>query len=483
MATAEVGDEQFLERLLVPARLSLICRGDNVLGYNPAFNVWHRIDPAAAAMLRWLRAGRDRQGLRDYVARHTPLGETGEPLIRTAEKLVLRRLLYLDHEPALQPVVHPDAPLGTVYWITTQKCNLRCTYCYQDAARPRAEELSTDEGKAVIDQAHAAGAQTFVFTGGEPFSRRDLLELAAYSKSKGLRTNVITNGAFINVHNIDRVASIFDLVTVSLDHLIPEHHDRIRGHRSWEKAIRAIDLLLEAGVSVDINSVLSRHGIEDLAALVGLRRAKRIGMHKIVPQFPMGRGGTSRGDELSANQLLGLSDQMAQVSGASRPGTPGATEEESTPSGKGDVRDHCGAGLSEVSVDPEGWVYPCKLLQYPELRAGNIRDTSIATLYATDPILQKAQASTSDVLPTCRTCIIQRGCGGGCRGIHYSFTGHYDEAAPIFCSYLRRTFEVKAWRSTGEVPAARRNEWADPSIDGSSTPAVMLGMPTLRSNP
>lgn len=479
-ATATVAPEHLLERLVVPSRLSLICRGEHVLGYNPGLNVWHQLDSAGAAMLRWLRAGRDRLGLVDYVARYASGTDAAQVASETAKKLVLRRLLYLDNEPPLPPVLHPEMPLGTVYWITTQKCNLRCTYCYQDAARPRASELSTTEGKALIEQAQEAGARTFVFTGGEPFSRRDLLELAAHSKSKGLRTTVITNGAYINVHNVAEVARTFDLVTVSLDHLIPEHHDRVRGRRSWDKAIRAIDLLLEAEVPVDINSVLSRYGLIDLVELVRLKRVKRIGVHKIVPQFPMGRGGSSRGDELSADQLLSLSDQMAAALRAVEGVPAGGTEEESTSSAKGEIRDHCGAGLSEVSVDPEGWLYPCKLLQYPELRAGNVRASSIALLYASDPILRGVRTSTADALPTCRTCIIHRACGGGCRGIHYSFTGKYDEAASIFCSYLRRTFEVKAWRSTGEVPEPRRSEWVMPIDNDPQSPVVMLRMPTLR---
>jgi MoaA/NifB/PqqE/SkfB family radical SAM enzyme len=67
----------------------------------------------------------------------------------------------------------PSHPLSTVYWICTQACNLRCTYCYQDASVARDRELSTAEGYDLVDQAIEAGARTFVFTGGEPFHRRD----------------------------------------------------------------------------------------------------------------------------------------------------------------------------------------------------------------------------------------------------------------------------------------------------------------------
>ena len=96
-------------------------------------------------------------------------------------------MLYLDQEPKSPEIVHPANTLETVYWICTQLCNLRCTYCYQDATVRRPHELSTDEGKSLVDQTVAAGADTFIFTGGEPFSRPDLLEIARYSKSRGFR--------------------------------------------------------------------------------------------------------------------------------------------------------------------------------------------------------------------------------------------------------------------------------------------------------
>lgn len=39
-----------------------------------------------------------------------------------------------------------------VSWMTTNKCNLRCEHCYQDAADCDSRELTTVEGKAMIEQ-------------------------------------------------------------------------------------------------------------------------------------------------------------------------------------------------------------------------------------------------------------------------------------------------------------------------------------------
>jgi radical SAM protein with 4Fe4S-binding SPASM domain len=415
-----------------------------------------------AETLRWLRAGRDRGGL-DAHLRHRFPTFPGETLNVDAivQWLALRRLLYLDDAPSILPPTVPEHPLSAVYWVCTQKCNLRCTYCYQEATVARPNELTTDEALGLVDQVVEAGASTFVITGGEPFSRRDMMQVASYSKSRGLATNVITNGGYITAKSVGQVAEVFDLVTISLDHVKPEHHDRFRGKGSWEHAARAIDLLLEKDVPVEVNSTLTAPGYGDLQELLQLSRQKRIRRHKIVPQFPMGRASLHRGDELEADDLLRLNDEMYSINEQLDSDQPRQLTAEGTGGDKGSHRLHCGAGLSEVSVDPEGWVYPCRLLQYQQFRSGSIRDSRLIDIYQADPSIRGVQRTTVKQLQPCATCIIRDACGGGCRGIHFSFTNDYLKAHPLFCAYLRRSFEVKAWKSTGNVPLPRGGHYTD----------------------
>lgn len=61
-----------------------------------------------------------------------------------------------------------------VSWMTTNKCNLKCVHCYQDAEEATDRELSTDEGKKMIDEIARAGFKVMIFSGGEPLVRRYL---------------------------------------------------------------------------------------------------------------------------------------------------------------------------------------------------------------------------------------------------------------------------------------------------------------------
>ena len=298
-----------LSRVVVPSRLSLIVRGNQTVGYNSDLNVFHRLDDQAAELLRWLRAGRDRNALAVHLERRFGLSCPDEKLDETLRWTILRQLLYLDKEPTSPPTFSNELP-STIYWICTQACNLQCTYCYQDASEARAGELSTAEGLDLVDQAVEAHASTFIFTGGEPFHRRDLLEIARYSKKRGLQTNVITNGSYITPQNAQEVSLVFDKISISLDHAVAVYHDSLRGKGSWQRAAKSIELLLQAGANIDINSVVSRPGLQEIDKLLAFIKSRTIGQHRITPRYPMGRGAEGRSDELTPKELLELEDNL-----------------------------------------------------------------------------------------------------------------------------------------------------------------------------
>ena len=84
-----------------------------------------------------------------------------------------------------------------VSWMTTNQCNLKCSHCYQDAGNQKDAELTTAEGKKLIDEIARAGFKIMIFSGGEPLMRPDIYELVAYAASKGLRPVFGTNGTLI----------------------------------------------------------------------------------------------------------------------------------------------------------------------------------------------------------------------------------------------------------------------------------------------
>ena len=64
-----------------------------------------------------------------------------------------------------------------VSWMTTNKCNLRCKHCYQNAGESRAEELTTAEARELIDGIVRAGFKIMIFSGGEALTLAGILFL------------------------------------------------------------------------------------------------------------------------------------------------------------------------------------------------------------------------------------------------------------------------------------------------------------------
>jgi MoaA/NifB/PqqE/SkfB family radical SAM enzyme len=85
-----------------------------------------------------------------------------------------------------------------VVWNVTRRCNLKCVHCYAHAKDiPFDNELTTEQGKELIDDLAAFGAPVMLFSGGEPLVRKDLPQLAAYAVEKGMRAVISTNGTLI----------------------------------------------------------------------------------------------------------------------------------------------------------------------------------------------------------------------------------------------------------------------------------------------
>jgi MoaA/NifB/PqqE/SkfB family radical SAM enzyme len=80
----------------------------------------------------------------------------------------------------------------------TYRCNVKCEFCFlkDSVLYQKRDELGVQEIGRLADQARPYGA-SFFLTGGEPFLRKDLPEVVAAIKSRGLKVGVNTNGLLV----------------------------------------------------------------------------------------------------------------------------------------------------------------------------------------------------------------------------------------------------------------------------------------------
>ncbi len=137
------------------------------------------------------------------------------------------------------PLIAPDILQVSL----TYKCNLRCKMCNIMNLPQQEDELSTEQVFHIIDEAKANGIKQILFTGGEPFLRKDIFEICQYSSEKGLMNIVTTNGTLIDENLAEAIfTSGINHIHFSLDGT-EESNDFFRGSGVFSKVIKAIQLL------------------------------------------------------------------------------------------------------------------------------------------------------------------------------------------------------------------------------------------------
>lgn len=164
------------------------------------------------------------------------------------------------------------APIGVQFEVT-YRCNLKCIQCYNQSGEGKPGELSAEEWYSVARQAGEIGVMEAVISGGEPFLRKEeTLRIMEILDSYGVYFILITNGWFVDKELVDQLKKFkYNWVQVSIDGARPEIHDSIRGVRgSWERAVKAVYLFLEAGLPTTIAHVLMRSNFETLEEMIDL---------------------------------------------------------------------------------------------------------------------------------------------------------------------------------------------------------------------
>jgi 12,18-didecarboxysiroheme deacetylase len=159
-----------------------------------------------------------------------------------------------------------------VVWNITRRCNLKCLHCYAHARNiPFDNELTTMEGKKLIDDLAGFGVPVLLISGGEPLVRKDLPELAAYAVEKGMRAVISTNGTLITPQMADTLKKIgLSYVGISLDGM-EEINDRFRGVKgAFKSALKGIENCKKAGIKVGLRFTINKINVGEIPDLFRL---------------------------------------------------------------------------------------------------------------------------------------------------------------------------------------------------------------------
>lgn len=320
----------------------------------------------------------------------------------------------------------------------TGRCNLRCRYCFYSNEMAGLADLPSEQWLAFFRELGNLAVQRVTLSGGEVFCRPDLFALIDGIIDSRMRYGLLTNGTLIDEKTISAFAIgkrrlRLDSIQISIDGSCASIHNKSRPPDSFDRAIRGLQLLQEAGLPVTVRVTVNRHNIDDLeniAALlldeIGLpsfstNEAQEMGTARchgqdvVLTWAERHRAGTilfdlkqRYRDRLNASAgPLAVAEQLADMEER-------ITQGETEMGGRGTLSS-CGGVFSKMAVLHDGSMVPCNLL--PEMTMGTVGKTPLQETWLHHPFInamRQRQKISLHSLPGCKDCKFIGFCSGGC---------------------------------------------------------------------
>ena len=317
-----------------------------------------------------------------------------------------------------------------ISWNTTFKCNLRCAHCYMDSGEnANLYELTTEEGKDLIDQLSELSKPVLILSGGEPLLRKDIFELASYGTEKGLKMAMGTNGTLIDDETAEKlIDSGVRSVAVSMDSSKPELHDEFRGVKgAWKRSIEGVKACQRHGIAVRFNTTVTQQNFNDIENILTLAESLDLLDVQLFFLVPTGRGKEvvditpEMYERMIEEVLMKYSNHPMTVKPTCAPQFMRIADQMGLNTSR--WTRGCIAGMSYGRIYPQGEVTPCP---YLPIKLGNIRDTPFKEIWMNSPILKQLRDFTQ-LKGRCGVCEYKEKCGG-CRARAYGLTTEFMDA-------------------------------------------------------
>ena len=309
------------------------------------------------------------------------------------------------------------APLGLLAELT-HRCPLACPYCSNPIdLEERGGELDAGTWFRVFREAAAMGVLQVHLSGGEPASRRDLVEIVAFAREAGLYTNLITSAIGIDARRLARLQRAgLDHVQLSLQDVDAACADRIAGYPGAHT--RKLDFarsVVGLGLALTVNAVIHRSNIDRVAALVETAASLGAGRVEIAHAQYYGWALRNRAALMPTREQV---EHAMREMESLRPHYHGRLVIDLViPDYYARRPKACvgGWGRRSLNVTPSGRVLPCHAAEtIPGLQFWSVGDRPLDEIWRDSPAF-RAFRGTDWMAAPCRNCEWRAIDYGGCR--------------------------------------------------------------------
>jgi SynChlorMet cassette radical SAM/SPASM protein ScmE len=337
----------------------------------------------------------------------------------------------------------------------TNRCNLRCRYCYHfESAGDVEGDLPADEWHQFFEELNRCAVTEVNLAGGEPFIREDLKEIIDGIVRNRMRFAILSNGTLID----DDMAAFLvatkrcNYVQVSIDGSVPLTHDTMRGKGSFAMALQGLMTLQRHGVHAAVRVTIHRKNVNDLEGIAKLL-LEDIGL----PSFGTNSAGAMRLCRRNAEMVqLTVEDRMIAMETLLRLNRrySGRIQAMAGPLAEArgwlDMEDArltgkqlapkrgfltgCGCYREHLAVRADGVITPCTMLSQIEL--GRINRDDLGEVWRNHDDLRDLRERHRIPLSSfsfCDDCEYLHYCTGNCPGLSFAILGEVNHPSPDAC--------------------------------------------------
>lgn len=280
----------------------------------------------------------------------------------------------------------------------TASCNASCPFCFQGDCHEKLDnELSFHEIVTLLEDLRRLGTYYIGFSGGEPFTRNDFLEILREAKKRGFRVSFITNAMLLNESIIDELEDIgVDRITISFHSANKDNYMRhfgIKNDLLYYKALSNIAYLNTKNILLGFAVTVTKYNIDELDKIEEYVTSLKLSKDTI--NYNMLLKGNSEIFSLMPtdmqirknNKFFFYKDSLLNKT-----------------DGKGLI---CIAGKSSCSINSIGEVFPCTFFNN---NVGNIKSTSIVNIWNNSHFLKIFRSIKDEHFLKCQSCSSKNKC-------------------------------------------------------------------------
>src|SRR6266446_6665426 len=325
------------------------------------------------------------------------------------------------------------SPLGLLAELT-HRCPLGCPYCSNPLEMDKREsELDTATWARVFREAAGLGVLQVHLSGGEPASRRDLVDIMAAARDAGLYTNLITSGVGVTDQRLRQLAdSGLDHVQISIQDSEPKSADLIAGYEGAYVRKRALAVEVVAlKLPLTVNIVIHRTNISRVDELVAMALDMGASRVEIAHVQYYGWALKNRAALMPTRQQV--EEAVGRIEPLRKQHHGRIVIDAVVPDYFARFPKPCvgGWGRRSLNVTPSGRVLPCHAAEsIPGLEFWSVRERSLADIWENSPAF-RAFRGTDWMQEPCASCPRRFEDFGGCRCQAFALTGDARATDPV----------------------------------------------------